>query len=211
MSTVVSLAAEERENTGKGPARTLRRSGKVPAIIYGGSAGEVKITLESRVITNLYRKGGFLSKLVEIEVGSEKIRVLPRAIQLHPVTDEIEHADFQRLAKGAKVHVMVPVHFLNEEKAIGIKLGGVLNIVRREIELVCDQDNIPPFIEIDILNLKIGESLHINSVTLPEGTKPVIDRNFTVATIVGRGGKDDAEDTAATGDAAAPAAATKAE
>jgi large subunit ribosomal protein L25 len=197
MTTVISLAAEAREATGKGPARTLRRENKIPAIIYGGGEGETLLTLPIKEITLQYRKGGFLSKLVEIEIGGKKIRVLPRAIQLHPVTDVIEHADFQRLAKNAKVHVMVPVHFLNEEKCVGLKLGGVLNIVRREIELVCDQDAIPSSIDIDIIALKIGESLHVNNITLPEGTKPAIERNFTIATIVGRGGKDEAEETKA--------------
>jgi len=196
MVNIIEIAAEERDTTGKGPARTLRRAGRVPAIIYGGGEGETMLSLETREITRHYRKGGFFSKLVELGVGKSKIRVLPRAVALHPVTDEIEHADFQRLAKGAKVHVMVPVHFLNEEKSVGIKLGGVLNIVRREIELVCDQENIPSSIDIDIINLKIGDSVHIHDVTLPTGTKPALDRNFTVATIVGRAAGDE-EGTAA--------------
>jgi large subunit ribosomal protein L25 len=197
MTTVISLAAEKRETTGKGPARTLRRANKIPAIIYGGGEGETMLSMDNKEITLHYRKGGLMSKLVEIEVGGKKIRVLPRAIQLHPVTDAIEHADFQRLGKDAKVHVMVPVHFLNEEKSIGLKLGGVLNIVRRDIELVCDQNSIPTSIDIDILSLRIGESIHLNDITLPKGVKAAIDRNFTIATIVGRGGKDATEEAKA--------------
>lgn len=190
MTTVTSLAAEKREETGKGAARTLRRAGRIPAIIYGGGEGETKLSIEGREIGYHYLKANLLGKLVDLQVGEETIRVLTQAVQLHPVTDAIEHADFLRLNAESKVHVKVKVRFLNEDRCIGIKLGGLLNIVRRDIELVCSPDAIPEVIEIDILTLRIGESIHIDSITLPEGVTPVIrDRNFTIAAIAGRGGK----------------------
>lgn len=190
MTAVTSLAAEKREQTGKGPARTLRRAGRIPAIIYGGDQEEVKLSIEERDINYIYQKANLLGKVIDLQVGDETVRVLSQAVQCHPVTDVIEHADFLRLSKDSTVHVKVKVSFLNKDRCIGLKLGGTLNIVRRDIELVCHPENIPAAIEIDIISLRIGESIHFSDITLPEGVTPTIrDRNFTIAAIAGRGGK----------------------
>ena len=190
MTSVITLAAEAREVTGKGPARTLRRAGRIPAIIYGGGKGETMVSVDEREVNQYYQKAKLLGKLVDITIGKETIRVLPQAVQLHPVTDVVEHADFLRLSKDSKVHVNVKVRFLNEDRCIGLKLGGMLNIVRREVELICSPDAIPEALEVDILTMRIGDSIHISNIKLPEGVEPVIkDRNFTIAAIAGRGGK----------------------
>ena len=182
----------------------------------------LKIALNTKELTKEYTKGGFFSKLVDLQIGKQNVLALPRDIQLHPVTDVIIHADFQRVAKGANVHVFVPVQFINAEKCIGVKRGGILNMVRREVELVCTPENIPDFIVADVANLNIGGSVHINDVKLPEGVKPAIhDRNFTIATIASSKGmqeetavvaaaEGDAAAAPAAGAAAAPAAAGKA-
>lgn len=209
MAQRLTLAAESRAIAGTGTARSLRREGKVPAIIYGGGGEDVKIALNTKDLNKEYGKGGFFSKLVDLQIGKENILALPRDIQLHPVSDVIIHADFQRVAKGANVHVFVPVQFINAEKCIGVKRGGILNMVRREVELVCTPENIPDFITADVANLNIGGSVHIGDVKLPEGVKPAIhDRNFTIATIASSKGmqEETAVAAAAEGDAAAPAA-----
>lgn len=209
MAQRLTIAAEARAIAGTGTARSLRREGKVPAIIYGGGGEDVKIALNTKDLTKEYGKGGFFSKLVDLQIGKENILALPRDIQLHPVSDVIIHADFQRVAKGANVHVFVPVQFINAEKCIGVKRGGILNMVRREVELVCTPENIPDFITADVANLNIGGSVHIGDVKLPEGVKPAIhDRNFTIATIASSKGmqEETAVAAAAEGDAAAPAA-----
>lgn len=213
MSQRLELQAETRAIAGTGTARALRREGKVPAIIYGGGGEDVKIALNTKELTKEYGKGGFFSKLVDLKVGKESILALPRDIQLHPVSDMIIHADFQRVAKGAKVHVFVPVQFINADKCIGVKRGGILNMVRREVELVCAPENIPDFIIADVANLNIGGSVHIGDVKLPEGVTPAIhDRNFTIATIASSKGmqEETAVAAAAEGDAAAAAPAAAA-
>ncbi|MCD6034808.1 MAG: ribosomal protein L25/ral stress protein Ctc [Rickettsiales bacterium] len=207
--TQATLNAQAREKTGKGPARALRREGRLPAIIYGGKGGETNISVDLRETTKVYVKGHFQSQLLQIELGKEKIAVLPRDVQLHPVTDQIEHVDFLRIEKGQKVRVAVPVRFLNAERSPGLKRGGVLNIVRHDVELYCNPEKIPAFIEADLNGTRIGQSIHISHIALPEGCEPVIrDRDFTVAAVAGRG-KEEEEKTAvagAAGAAAAPAA-----
>lgn len=186
------LIAEKRENKGKGASRALRREGKIPAIIYGNKADEVSISTNLKEIQKEYLKGNFTSRVYEIELGKEKITVLPRDVQLHPVSDVALHADFQRVDNDTKVHVLIPVHFLNREKSPGLKRGGVLSIIRREVELICRADSIPEFLELDLEGVKIGESLHSHSVKYPEGVEPAItDRDFTIATIVGKTAKDE--------------------
>lgn len=210
MAQKLAFVGETRENAGTGVARALRREGKVPGIIYGGGGADVRVALNCKELTKEYSKGGFFSKLVDLNLGKESILVLPRDIQLHPVTDAVIHVDFQRVNKDTKLHVFVPVQFLNADKCIGVKRGGILNMVRREIELVCSPDSIPDVLYADVTNLNIGGSLHINDIELPKGVKPAIhDRNFTIATIASSKGMQ--EETAvvaaaAEGDAAAPAA-----
>lgn len=196
MAQLPVIKADKRESKGKGASRALRREGKVPAIIYGNNKEEVSVAVGLKEIQKEYLRGNFTSRVYEVEVGKDKIIVLPRDVQLHPVTDIALHADFQRVEKTTKVHVFIPVHFLNREKSPGLKRGGILSIIRREIELICQADSIPEFLEVDLDGLKIGESIHSHSVTYPEGVEPAItDRDFTIATIVGKTVKDEAEES----------------
>jgi len=207
MKITATLEAATREETGKGAARALRRENRVPAIMYGNEQSPVKITLPLKELTLEYKKGAFFSKIVDIKLDGKVIHALPRDVQTHPVTDIIEHADFQRVDKESHVHVFVPVKVLNQEKSIGLKRGGVLNIVRHEIELICRPDDIPPFIEVDVLKVDITHSVHINDVKLPANVKTAIkERNFTVVTIAGRS-KEEEIPTGAPVAAAAPGAA----
>ena len=184
MTTI--FQAERREKTGKGPARQLRRENKIPAIIYGGKDAPLQIAMPIKEISlALTKNPRFFSTVFELDFGDEKLRVLPREAQLHPVTDLPLHVDFLRAEQGALIHVDVPVRFVHEEQSPGLKRGGVLNIVRRSLELVCPADAIPGEIVIDLAGREIGDSIHISHVTLPEGVKSAItDRDFTICSIV---------------------------
>lgn len=185
MSDMLKLSAELREQAGKGASRALRREGRIPAVIYGDNKDPVTIHVEERELNKLLNTGTLMNSLVEITVGKEKTRTLPKDIALHPVTDRPIHVDFFRLGKGARVDVAIPVLFINEEEAPGLKRGGVLNVVRHELELICDASAIPDQIEIDVTGLEIGDSIHISALTLPKGSESAItDRDFTIATIV---------------------------
>jgi len=212
MSAVVgAISAELRDNTGKGVARSLRRDGRIPAIIYGGGKKEVKISLNVKELTSENNRGHFTSKIYVLDTGKEKFRVLPMDIQLHPVTDVPEHADFLHVEAGSEIRVKVKVLFRNSDKSPGIKRGGVLNVIRHDVELYCLENKIPKKLEVDLSGLQIGDSVHISSITLPEGARPTItNRDFTIATIVGRM-KDEAEEAALLANRAAAAAATAAE
>ena len=204
------LNAEKRDGEGKGAARALRRTGKIPAIVYGRGQTTSKIALVLKDITLVFRKGAFFNKIVDITLDGKTFHALPRDVQFHPVTDMIEHADFQRVEKDTQIHVMVPVKVLNSEKSIGLKRGGVLNIVRHEIELVCTPDTIPHAIEVDVLTVDIGHSIHIGDIKLPGNVKTAIKgRNFTVITVAGRSKEEEERPTAAAAEAA-PAADAKA-
>jgi len=184
MANAFVLNAEERERAGKGAARATRRAGRVPAVIYGDKKESVMISIEPKELTKFIKTGSFFSHLVEVKVGSDNHRVIARDIQLHPVTDRPLHIDFMRVSKGVMIAVNVPMHYINEESSPGLKVGGVLNVVRHEVELNVSPEAIPEFIEVDLSGTELGDSIHIGSVTLPEGVKPVItDRDFTVATI----------------------------
>lgn len=200
-SAIREMEATLRERTGKGGARTLRREGMVPAVLYGKNQEPVNLALSLRDMQKWLMHPGYMTRVLELKAGKKTYRALPRDLQLHPVTELPEHADFLAVDKDTRVNVEVAVHFLNKERAPGIKRGGVLNIVRREVELVANPDDIPDHIEVDLAGCQIGDSIHISAITLPEGVVPAItDRDFTVATIVGRGGKSEAEETAAEGE-----------
>lgn len=185
MSDALTLPAETRDRAGKGASRALRREGRVPAVIYGGKEEPTPIHVEEKLLRKQLGTGHFMNSIVEIELGGKTLRTLPKDVAFHPVTDRPTHVDFLRLAKGAKVDVNVPVVFVNEEKSPGLKKGGVLNIVRHELELVCDADKIPSEIEIDVTGKEVGDSIHISHVALPEGSESAItDRDFTIATLV---------------------------
>ncbi len=184
MADILSIGAQKRDRAGKGNARSLRGEGRVPAVIYGEKKGPESISIAINDITKLYNTGRILSTLLDVDIDGKKHRVIARDVQLHPVRETILHADFLRLGKGAKIAVEVPVKFLNEETCPGLKSGGVLNVVRYTVELNCPAENIPEYIELDLIEASMGDSLHISEVTLPNGCEPVIsDRDFTIATI----------------------------
>jgi large subunit ribosomal protein L25 len=180
------LKAEARERVGKGSAREVRRNGKIPAVIYGEKKPPLAIALSYKDVYYKIHGGGFMTTIATIDVGGEKIQVLPKDYQLDPVRDFPMHVDFLRIGKDTIVTVDIPVHFINEDKSPGIKRGGVLNVVRHEVEFHCPATAIPEFITLDLEGTDIGDSLHISAVKLPEGVTPVItDRDFTIATIAG--------------------------
>lgn len=186
MSEQLTLSAETRERVGKGASRALRREGRVPAVIYGNKQDPVSIHLEEKALMKALMTGHFMNSVVMIEgAGKSAIRTLPKDVTFDVVTDRPVHVDFLRISAHATVTVAVPVVFLNEEASPGLKKGGVLNVVRHELELVCDASNIPDQIEIDVTGLEVGDSLHISAVTLPKGVESAItDRDFTIATVV---------------------------
>ncbi len=184
MSEALTLPAETRR-AGKGASRALRREGRVPAVVYGGNEEILAIHVEEKELRRQLGTGHFLNSVVEVDLGGTKVRTLPKDVAFHPVSDRPLHVDFLRLAANAKVTVEVPVHFANEAASPGLKRGGVLNIVRHDLELVCDADAIPEEISIDVTGLDIGDSIHISHVSLPAGSaSAIIDRDFTIATIV---------------------------
>ncbi len=189
MSDTLNLPAETRERAGKGASRALRREGRVPAVIYGGNEEPVAIHVEEKLLVKQLGTGHFFNSIVEVEVGGKTVRTLPKDVAFHPVSDRPIHADFLRLSANSTVHVNVPVIFANEEASPGLKRGGVLNIVRHDLELICQPDKIPDEIAIDVTGLEVGASIHISHVNLPAGTKSAItDRDFTIATIVAPSG-----------------------
>jgi large subunit ribosomal protein L25 len=184
MSDQLTLAAETRDRAGKGASRYLRREGRVPAVIYGDNKEPVSIHVNERELMKALNTGHFMNSVVMIEGTGAVVRTLPKDVQLHPVTDRPLHVDFLRIGEHSTVHVNVPLHFVDEELSPGIKRGGVLSIVRHEIELVVDAAEIPDQITVSLNGVDVGESIHISAVTLPVGAKSAIeDRDFTVATI----------------------------
>jgi len=184
MPEIVTLSAERRARAGKGAARATRRMGRVPGIIYGGDQEPILISLEPRELSRALAKRGFLATVAEVKVDDAVHRTLPRDIQYHPATDEPLHVDFMRVGVDTQVTVTVPVAFINQELSIGLRRGGILNIVRHGIALVCQVDNIPEQLVVDLDGLDIGDSIHISAVSLPPGSRVTItDRDFTIASI----------------------------
>ena len=184
MSETLTLPAETRR-AGKGASRALRREGRVPAVVYGGKDEVLAVHVEEKELRRQLGTGHFFNSVVDVEIDGKKVRTLPKDVAFHPVSDRPLHVDFLRLAADAKVHVNVPVHFVNQEASPGLKRGGVLNVVRHELDLVCDPTLIPEDINIDVTGLEVGDSIHISHVNLPAGSASAItDRDFTIATIV---------------------------
>ena len=184
MSDITVLTAAARERVGKGSAREARRQGQIPAVIYGDKKAPASITIEQKVLVRYLETGGFFNTLFDIELDGKLNRVLPRDVQLHPVTDAPEHIDFLRVTSTTRISVEVPVEFLNEDESPGLKTGGVLNVVRYNVEVSCTPDLIPTSLILDLAGTEIGDILHISAVNLPEGVTPTItDRDFTIATI----------------------------
>jgi large subunit ribosomal protein L25 len=202
------IKASARAVGGKGTARAVRRTGNVPAVVYGGDDKTADtIQIDGNDLYILIKRGRFLSTVFDIDVDGKTLKAIPRDVQLDPVKDVPLHVDFQRIGSDNRVRVGVPVRFINEALSPGLKRGGVLNIVRHEVEVWSPANAIPQYFEVDLTGLAIGRSIHISAVVLPDGVKPTIaDRDFTIATIAGSGGKDE-EETPAAGAAAAPGAA----
>lgn len=206
---LVKLDAAARDRVGKGAARQARREGRIPAVIYGAKKPPLSITIDANTLWKQYLKGHFTSTVFEISVGSDMHRAIARDLQLDPVRDTPVHADFLRIADDGLVRIEVPVKFTNDHLSPGLKRGGVLNIVRHEIEVFCPYDRIPADFEIDLKGASIGDSIHISSLSLPDGVTPTIqDRDFTIATIAGRlTTADEDEEGSEEGDEAKPEAA----
>ena len=203
MSDQLTLSAETRNAAGKGASRELRRQNRVPAVIYGNKQEPELIHVEEKALIKLLMTGHFSNSVVEIELGGKKQITIPKDVAFHPVSDRPTHVDFLRIVKGAKVDIEVPVAFINEDASPGLKRGGVLNIVRHELELICENDKIPDDIQIDVAGFDIGDSIHISHVKLPKGSESKItDRDFTIATIVAPSALKSTEgDTTAEGEA----------
>ena len=179
-----TLNASIRNTNTKGEINFLRANGSVPAIVYGGSEKNQKISISTKLLKTFLEKENFLSNIITLSVDDKKINVLPRDITFDPVKDEPIHMDFLRIVKGAKIILEIPVKFINDDKSPGLKRGGVLNIVRRKVELKCPTENIPTELIVDLENKDIGESFKISSIKLPEGVTPTIQgRDFVVATL----------------------------
>ena len=184
MADVTAFQGEVREHLGRGSSRALRRAGRVPAIIYGDNNENISVSVEIRALQRDLQRGGFTNRLCEIAIGDDSVRVLPREIQVDPVSDIPIHVDFMRLSPRARVRLNIPVVFVDDEESPGIKRGGILNVVRHDIEFYCRADAIPENIVISLDGLEIGDGVHISDVILPEGAVPTItDRDFTIATI----------------------------
>jgi large subunit ribosomal protein L25 len=183
MREALNLEAQPRPGLGKGAAYQLRQTGNIPAVIYGGKGKPENLTLNERTFGKLYYTGTLMQTVLMLDVAGKKTRVIPREVQVDPVTDRPIHVDFMRLEPGARIRIAIPVRFKGHENSPGVKVGGVLNIVTHEVDLYCSADNIPDYIEGDLEGLAIGDSLHIQDFALPPGVKPVIARNFTVASI----------------------------
>ena len=199
MPEITTLSAERRARAGKGAARATRRMGRVPGIIYGGDRDPMLISLEPRELSRALSKRGFLATVAEVRTDDAVDRTLPRDVQYHPATDEPLHVDFMRVGADTRVTVTVPVSFINHEMSIGLRRGGILNIVRHGIALICQVDNIPEQLVVDLNGLDIGDSVHISAVTLPPGSRLTItDRDFTIASIAASSAVREEAATAAT-------------
>ena len=186
MVATSNLSAEKRESVGKGNSRSLRREGRIPAVIYGDKLEPLSISLNERDLNAELRKEGFFNRLCNLEVEKEKTLVLPQSIALHPVTDRAEHLDFLRVSDNTKVTIETPVKFENEEECPGIKKGGILNIVRYNIEVSCPASNIPELFVVDLTGLELGDSIRYSNIkNINEGVAPTIqDRDFIIASVV---------------------------
>jgi large subunit ribosomal protein L25 len=214
MSDQLMLSAELRERAGKGASRALRRDGRIPAVIYGAGQDPTAIHIEERALVRALGTGHFMNSVVMIDAKGGAIRTLPKDVQFNVVSDRPVHVDFLRISEHSKVTVAIPVVFTDEEEAPGIKRGGVLNIVRHELEITCDASLIPGEIAISLRGLDVGDSIHISSVNLPDGVVSAIeDRDFTIATVVAPSALKSSEDEEAAegeaGTAEVPATAQK--
>jgi large subunit ribosomal protein L25 len=179
-----NLKAIKRDNTTAGQLNKLRESGFVPAILYGGKDPNAKISIEKKLITHILNSDSFLSTVLELDIDGTKLKVIPRDVAYNVISDEPVHIDFMRVVSGTKIILDIPVKFINDDNCPGLKVGGVLNIVRRKVELKCPADTIPEEIIVDLEGLEIGTSIKISSIKLPENVRPtIVDRDFVIATV----------------------------
>ena len=205
MVEVVTIEAEARGRAGKGAARATRRDGKIPGVVYGAKQAPALIAVDPKEILKELHRGSWRSRLYDVTVGGNAERALMRDVQFHPVSDRPEHVDFQRLAAGQEIRVAVHVEFANEGISPGIKRGGVLNVVRHEIEVYCTPETVPEKFTVDLGALDIGDSVHWSAVAAPAGIRPVIaDRDFTIASVAA---PTKMAEVAATTETATPASA----
>jgi len=184
MPEIISLSAEPRPNAGKGAARATRRAGRVPGVIYGDGKEPVTISLEPRELSRAIHRAGFFATIVDLSVDGTVHRTLAREVQYHPVTDNALHVDFMRVGAGSEVHVSVPVTFVNHDQSPGLRRGGILNIVRHSVDIVCAVDAIPERITVYLGGLDIGDSIHADALAMPPGVRAVIgSRDTTIASI----------------------------
>ena len=174
-----------QRNKDTGSTKSLLTKGMVPGIIYGKGSDPTKIALEDKVLKKLMNSGSFYSTIIDIDISGKIEKILPKQLQYHPVSDRLIHFDFLRVQENTKVNVEIPIEFLNQEKCPGLKKGGVLNTVRRLVELTCNANNIPNKLEFDLIESEIGDAVKISNIKLPEGVSPTItDRDFVIATLV---------------------------
>jgi large subunit ribosomal protein L25 len=210
MAQIQELKAETRAGRGKGPAFQARQKGLIPGVIYGGANDVQTVSVDGRTLERHVEAGHFLTTLFLLDIAGAKTRVIPREVQLDPVSDRPVHVDFMRLAEGASVKLNIPVHFHGQDVSPGLKKGGVLNIARHSIVLLCPAENIPNTIEVDVSGLDINDTVHFEDLTLPDGVKPVArGRDTTVCSIVASTTVRE-EQKAAAAAADAPAAAAEA-
>ncbi|MBA4274342.1 MAG: 50S ribosomal protein L25 [Alphaproteobacteria bacterium] len=209
MQAAVEFKGETRNASGKGAARAARREGKVPVVLYANNKTPVHANIDANQLTQAYIKGGFMNKIISLAVDGKTYFGVPREIQTHPVSDKIEHADFLQVDAKSEVKVFVPVHISGAEKSLGMKRGGVLNVVAHQVPLLCNVTKIPASVDIDVTNLNINSSIHLSDVALPEGVKPANKRvDITIVSISGRAA--DEEPAAAAASAEVPASTAKA-
>ena len=184
MADMTTIRVEARDRAGKGAARATRREGRVPGVLYGDKKSVQLISVDPQELARAVHSPGFFARLLHVELAGQKERVLPRDVQFDPVTDRPLHVDFMRVGVGARIVVAVPIQVVDGEKSPGLKRGGLVNVVRHEIELYCNADAIPEKLIVSLDGCDIGDSVHISRIALPAGTKPVISgRDFTVVTV----------------------------
>jgi large subunit ribosomal protein L25 len=184
MPEIISLSAEPRASAGKGAARAMRRAGRVPGIIYGDEKEPMPISFEPRELSRALGRAGFFATIVDVSIDGAVLRTLAREVQYHPVSDTALHVDFMRVGAGARVNVSVPVSFVNHENSPGLRRGGILNVIRHAVDIVCSVEIIPDRVVVDLSGLEIGDSIHLEKVTMPEGVRAALgSRDSTIASI----------------------------
>jgi large subunit ribosomal protein L25 len=208
MSKIVTIKADARSQAGKGAARSVRRTGLVPGVVYGDKQDPQLISLTYKMVEPHVHTGRFLSTLVDLEIAGKTVRAIPRDVQFEPVKDRIIHVDFLRLGKDARIAVDIQVHFSNQEAAPGLKAGGVLNIVSHTVSLYCPADFIPDEIVVDLTGMQIGQNIHLSDVKLPERVTSAERDDITLVALTAQAKEEVVAEVAAT--AEVPATAQKA-